>query len=158
MAKVCAVKKEVSKDGIKQEVCDETRAGLLPVLQKVQDKKGFISDKDMQEIADRFGIHPVEVYSVVTFYSFITNKKEGKHVVRISNCISSEMAGSKKIIDEFEKVLKIKVGQTTKNGKVTLKMTSCIGMCDEAPAIMVDDELVGKVALKKVKEIIGGLK
>ena len=158
MAKVCAVKKEVSKDGMKQEVCDETRAGLLPVLQEVQDKKGFISDKDMQEIADRFGIHPVEVYSVVTFYSFITDKKEGKHVIRVSNCITNEMAGNKNIINEFEKALKIKMGQTTKNGKVTLKMTSCIGMCDEAPAVMVNDKLIGKVTPGKVKEIIRGLK
>jgi NADH:ubiquinone oxidoreductase subunit E len=158
MVKVCAVKKEVNKDGKKQEICDATRNGLLPVLQKIQDKKGYISDKDMQEIADRFGIHPVEVYSVVTFYSFITDKKEGKHVIRISNCISNDIAGSKKIINEFEKVLKIKVGQTTKNGKITLKLTSCIGMCDEAPAIMVDDRLIGKVTPGKVKEIIRGLK
>jgi NADH:ubiquinone oxidoreductase subunit E len=51
---------------------DDTLAGLLPILQKIQEEKGFISDKDMQDIADKLGIHPVEVYSVVTFYSFLT--------------------------------------------------------------------------------------
>jgi NADH:ubiquinone oxidoreductase subunit E len=158
MAKVCAVKKEVKEKGKTVEVCDETRAELLPALQKIQDKKGYISDKDMQSIADEFKIHPVEVYSVVTFYSFLKDKKQGKHTIRISNCISNEMAGSNKIIKEFEKALKIKVGQTSNDKKITLELTSCIGMCDEAPAIMVDDNLVGKVTPKKVKEIIRGLK
>jgi NADH:ubiquinone oxidoreductase subunit E len=158
MAKVCAVKKEETKKGKKVEVCDETRAGLLPVLQQIQDKKGFISDADMQEIADRFGIHPVEVYSVVSFYSFLSSEKKGKHIIRVSSCISNEMAGSRKIIGEFEKALKIKVGQTSKDRKITLEETSCIGMCDQAPAIMVDNKLIGKVTPKKVKEIIRGLK
>ncbi len=158
MAKQCAVKKKVVREGKELFVCDETRARLLPVLQQVQDKKGYISDADMQEIADSLGIHPVEVYSVITFYSFLNTRKKGKHIIRVSSCISNVMAGSEKILKEFERALKIKVGETTKDKRVTLERASCIGMCDQAPAIMVDDKLIGNMAPQGVKTIIRDFK
>ena len=158
MEKVCAAKKTIIRNGKEVLVCDEARSQLLPILQGIQAKKGYISDRDMQRIADELGIHPVEVYSVITFYSFLTVKKKGRHIIHVSSCISSEMAGSKRIIKEFEKALKIKIGKTTEDKKVTLEKTSCIGMCDEAPAIMVDDRLIGRVTPKMVKKIVKELK
>jgi NADH:ubiquinone oxidoreductase subunit E len=158
MAKQCALPKRTTRDGKEVVICDETRSELLPVLQKIQDKKGYISDKDMQEVADRFDIHPVEVYSVVTFYSLLAEKGKGKHTIRVSNCISNIMAGSKKIEKEFEKALKVKIGSTTKDKKITLEETACIGMCDQAPAALIDGELVGNITPKKVKEIVKQLK
>lgn len=158
MEKVCAAKKKIIRNGKEVLICDETRSQLLPILQGIQAKKGYISDRDMQRIADELGIHPVEVYSVITFYSFLTVEKRGKHMILVSNCISSEIAGSEKIIKEFEKALKIKVGETTKDKKITLEKASCIGMCDEAPAIMIDDRLIGKVTPKMVKKIVKELR
>jgi NADH:ubiquinone oxidoreductase subunit E len=158
MAKQCSVAKRKTIDGREVVICDETRSELLPVLQEIQDKKGYISDKDMQAVADRFDIHPVEVYSVITFYSFLTAKGKGKHTIRISNCVPNIMAGSRKIEKEFEKALKIKMGDTTKDKKITLEETACIGMCDQAPAALIDSELVGNITPKKVKEIIKKLK
>jgi NADH:ubiquinone oxidoreductase subunit E len=154
MAKQCALPKRTTRDGKEVIICDDKRSELLPVLQGIQGKKGYISDKDMQEVADRFDIHPVEVYSVVTFYSFLTEKGKGKHTIRISNCISNIMAGSRKIEKEFEKALKIKMGETTKNKKIMLEETACIGMCDQAPAALIDGELVGNITPKRIKEII----
>ena len=68
------------------------------------------------------------------------------------------MAGSEKVVRAFEKELKIKTGETTKDRQFTLEMTGCIGMCDQVPAIMVDDKLVGKVKPADVKKIIRDLK
>ncbi len=158
MVKQCAVNKKITKQGKEVFVCDTTRSKLLPVLQSIQDKKGYISDKDMQVTADRFGIHPVEVYSVITFYSFLTTKKKGKHIIRISNCMPNIMAGSKRIEREFERSLRINIGETTKDNKITLEETGCVGLCDEAPSALIDDELVGNLTPKKVKEIIRNLK
>lgn len=158
MAKTCAVDKKTKKGGRMVSVCDGTRSALLGALEEIQDKKGVISDQDMQALAERFDIHPVEVYSVATFYAFLSPQKKGKHVIRVSNCISCEMAGNKKIVEAFEKALKIKTGQTTGDGKFRLEMTSCIGMCDQAPAIMVDDKLIGNVTPGSVKKIIREIK
>ncbi len=132
-----------------------SRSLLLPELRKIQDKKGFISDRSMQILADKFNIHPVEVYAIVTFYSFLTATKVGKKVIRVSNCVPNKMAGADRVIKILEKNLKIKVGQTTKDKKFTLLETSCIGMCDQAPAMMVNEKLIGKVSARKINEIIG---
>ncbi len=158
MVKQCAVGKKITKQGKEVFVCDTTRSKLLPVLQGIQDKKGYISDKDMQVTADQFNIHPVEVYSVITFYSFLTTKKKGKHIIRVSNCMPNIMAGSRRIEREFEKALRIKMGETTKDNKITLEETGCIGMCDVSPSALIDDELIGNLTPKKVKEIIRNLK
>lgn len=158
MDKLCSVPKTISDGKRKIQICDATRSQLIPILRQIQEKNGYISDRNMQEIALSLGIHPVEVYSVVTFYSFLTTEKKGKHVIRVSNCISSIMAGSKKIVKAFEKELGIKVGQTTKDKNLSLEETSCIGMCDQAPAALIGKKLVGKLTAKKVKNIISSLK
>jgi len=158
MAKQCAVSKRITKDGKEVLICDDTRSQLLPLLQDIQDKKGYISDNDMQTVADRLDIHPVEVYSVITFYSFLTTKKKGKHIIRISNCMPNIMAGSKKVEKEFEKVLGIKMGEKTKDNKFTLEETGCIGMCDKVPAALIDGILIGNITPKKVKDIIKEIK
>ena len=154
MKPTCSVEKTINKEGKEVVVCDATRSKLLPILEDVQSRKGYISDKDMQEIADRLGIHPVEVYSVITFYSFLSSEKKGKHVIRVSNCMPNEMAGGEKVLKAFEKALKIKAGGTTKNGKFTLETTGCIGMCDSSPAIMLDDALIGGVTPALIKRIV----
>ena len=154
MKPTCSVEKVLDKNGKEVVVCDETRSKLLPILEEVQAKKGYISDKDMQEIADRLKIHPVEVYSVITFYSFLSSEKKGKHMIRVSNCMPNEMAGGQNVLKAFEKALKIKAGQTTKNGKFTLKTTGCIGMCDSSPAIMLDAALIGGVTPALIKRIV----
>lgn len=158
MTRTCQVSKKIDQDGKSVVVCDETREKLLPILQAIQQKKGHIPDADMQKIADQLGIHPVEVYSVVTFYSFLSVEKKGKHVVRVSNCMPCEMKGNKKIVEEFEKLLKVKVGGVSQDGLFSLEWTSCLGMCDQAPAIMIDDTLIGKVTPLKIKEIIKAYK
>ena len=103
MPKSCQVEKKITKDGKVITICDETRANLMPVLQKIQIKNGFISDDDMQEVASQFGIHPVEVYAVVSFYSFLSEKKKGKNIIRVSNCVSAELAGNADVVNTLKK-------------------------------------------------------
>ncbi|MFH2033124.1 MAG: NADH-ubiquinone oxidoreductase-F iron-sulfur binding region domain-containing protein [Candidatus Margulisiibacteriota bacterium] len=75
----CSVERLIEKEGNKMMVCDDSRSKLLPILQEIQDRKGFVSDADMQTVADSLGIHPVEVFSVATFYSFFNVKTSKKH-------------------------------------------------------------------------------
>lgn len=153
MAKNCSVHKRVLDGGKEALVCDESRSGLLPALQKIQEEKGFISDPDMQDLADKFGIHPVEVYSVVTFYSFLKTKKQGKNHIRVSTCPSCECSGSREIMRAFEKELSVKEGEVSPDGLFSLEYSSCIGMCDSAPAAMVGTRLVGNLTAEKVRAI-----
>ncbi|MFH1714994.1 MAG: NAD(P)H-dependent oxidoreductase subunit E [Elusimicrobiota bacterium] len=145
------------KNGKSMFVCDQTRTQLLPRLQEIQIKQGYISDRDMQELADELGLHPVEVYSIVTFYSFLSIKPKSRHIIRVSNCISCKMAGSEIILKEFENELGIKTGKTSQDN-ITLELTSCIGMCDQAPALIADDVVYSSVTRETVKKIVQNLR
>ena len=134
------------------------RSSLIPVLQEVQKKYGRITSFSMQKIADLLGIHPVEVYGVVSFYSFLHNKPHGRFVIRLCQTISCEMAGKDRVARQLENDLGIRFGQTTPDGMFTLEWTSCMGMCDQGPAMMVNDQVFTKVTAEKVHNIIEGCK
>ena len=139
-------------------VCDDTRSYLLDELQNIQSQEGYISDENMQSVADKFNIHPVEVYSIVSFYSFLSAEKKGRHIIRVSSCMPCVMKGSQNVVKAFEAALGIKCGQTTRDGEFTLEKTSCIGMCDNAPAILLDDRLIGPVKAEEVQAILNTAK
>lgn len=158
MYSFCSTKKIVKKNGKPITICDETKSQLIEILHKIQEKHGYISDDNMQKVASDLNIHPVEVYSVISFYEFFTTKRTGKNVIRVSGCISNEMAGNKKVIEAFEKKLKIKCGKTTKDKKFTLLKASCLGMCDKPVAIMLNKQLIGNVKPKDVPKILKSVK
>jgi len=129
-------------------------ASLIPVLQEIQAKYHQISEYAMQEVADHMGIHPVEVYSVVTFYSFLNPEFQGRFVIRLCRTISCDMAGKDRVARQLENDLGITFGQTTADGKFTLEWANCIGMCDQGPALLVNDEVHPHVTPERVAEII----
>lgn len=130
------------------------RSALLPILQSVMEKHNYISSSAMQEIADLLNIHPVEVYSVVTFYSFLKPEKSGKFKIRLCKTISCDMRGKEKIKNVLENELGIKFGETTKDGRFSLEWVNCLGMCDQGPAMLVNYKLYTNLTATKVKQII----
>ena len=134
--------------------CGRERTALMPILQAVQRKYGFIRDFAMQKIADALSIHPVEVYGVVTFYSFLSEKPLGRFVIRLCQTISCDMAGKDRVAAQLENELGIKFGETTEDGAFTLEWANCIGLCDQGPAMLVNDAPFTKVTPQRVLEII----
>ena len=134
--------------------CGSDRTALMPVLQAVQRKYGFIDDFAMQKIADVLGIHPVEVHGVVTFYSFLSERPLGRFVIRLCRTISCDMAGKDRIASQLENELGITFGQTTPDGTFSLEWANCIGLCDQGPALLVNDILWTKVTPQRVLEVI----
>jgi len=133
---------------------DHHRSGLIPVLQHVQNISRHISPEAMQDIAEAFKIHPVEVQGVVSFYSFLSTEKKGKFVVRLCRTISCDMAGKEAVANQLENELGIEFGETTSDGMFTLEFTNCLGMCDQGPAMLVNDDIHTKVTPEKVADII----
>jgi len=131
------------------------RSVLLPILQNLQAKYGYLPDIIMQETAHALDIHPIEVEGVASFYSFFRRKeKQGKYVLRLCRTISCDLAGKEKVARQLENELGIKFGQTTKDGFFTLEYTNCLGMCDQGPALMINDRLFARVTPDKVPQII----
>lgn len=127
---------------------------LLPILQDLVSKKGYLTEKIIRDVAMEMKISPNEVYGVATFYSFIKTKPTGKYVIRICQTIGCDLAGKDELIKALEKELRIKCGGTTDDMMFTLEKTNCIGMCDQGPAMLINDEVYTRMDSKKVIELI----
>ena len=111
---------------------------LLPKLEKEQEKKGWISEAALKSISNETGIPVSRVYATASFYAHLHLQKQGKNIIEICNSPSCYLNGSLNIIKLIEKELKIKSGQTTRDGKFSIHICSCIGCCDRAPAMLIN--------------------
>ncbi len=134
------------------------RDALIPVLQDLKEKHNYISDLAMQVVADRLRVPVIEVQGVATFYHFLGIQPTGEHVIYLCRTLSCAMAGATDIAKALQKELGIKMGETTEDGTITLKWANCIGMCDHAPAALVDHEALGALTKERIKDIVAGLR
>lgn len=130
------------------------RGALIPILQEIQANYQYITEYAMQVVADALDIHPVEVYGIVSFYSFLSNKPNGKFIIRLCRTISCDMQGKENVARQLENDLGINFGQTTKDGLFTLEWASCLGMCDQGPAMLVNEQIFTRVTPEKVHDIL----
>ncbi len=134
------------------------RSALMPILQSVQRKHKYVSDFAQQEIARLMNIHPVEVYSVISFYSFLHSNPQGRNIVRLCQTISCDMAGKTGVANAIKRELGINFGETTKDKRITLEYTNCVGMCDQGPAMIVNERVYTKLDPEKAVKILSEIK
>ncbi len=130
------------------------RTALVPVLQELKRRYHELDSEAMQVVADVLDIHPVEVYSVASFYAFLHGAPEGRFVVRLCRTLSCDFAGKDAVAAALREELGIDFGQTTEDRLFTLEWASCIGMCDQGPALLVNDEVYTRVTPDTVREIV----
>ena len=131
------------------------RESLLPILQGIVTEERFISDAAMTEVARELDMSAALVYGTATFYSFLDTEPRGKYVIRLCKTITCDMKGKKQILKTIEDLLKINVGETTKDRNFTLLETNCLGWCHKGPAMLINDEAFTELNEDKVTEIIG---
>ncbi len=130
------------------------RESLIPILQGVVQERRYISSEAMTEIAKELDISAAKVYGTATFYSFLDTQPRGKYVIRICRTISCSMKGKSEIIQELERLLKIKLGETSHDGKFSLLETNCLGWCHKGPALLINEEVYSELTPEKVRDII----
>jgi len=130
-----------------------SRAACVEALKIVQRRRGWISD-EICDIAVMLGMTTDEVDSIATFYSFIFRRPVGKHVILICDSVCCWTGGYEQIREHLHTRLGIRPGETTADGQFTLLPVSCIGACDRAPAMMIDEDLHGDLDPGKVDEIL----
>ncbi|MEJ5312326.1 MAG: NADH-quinone oxidoreductase subunit NuoE [Anaerolineae bacterium] len=137
------------------------REALVEILRDVSQANGYVTPEDLATIAQRLGLPQSQVYSVASFYSLISLKPLGKHVIRFCQDAPCHVAGGREVWEVLEQTLGIPFGATTPDGTWTLLPTSCIGACSVGPVMMVDDEIYGNLTPDRVREILaqvgGGL-
>lgn len=127
---------------------------LINVLHKSQQYFGYLPAEVQEVIAKCLKISIAKVYGVVTFYSFFTMKPKGQHPISICMGTACYVRGGENVLEEFKRSLKIKVGETTPDGKFSLSCLRCVGACGLAPVVMIGDKVYGRVSPDGVKDII----
>lgn len=136
----------------------EKREKLLGMLEARQRESGYLSQDAIREIATELGVSIGDVYGVRTFYAFLSHKPLGRHVIRICKSLPCYIKDAPMIVEGVEKAIGIKPGETTPDGRFSFELTNCIGACDQAPAMLVDDKVHGNLTPGKISDIIEGYK
>lgn len=132
----------------------KSKPNVINILQNLQEEKGFLDRYEMLKISKSLDIPLIDLYGVATFYSLFKLEKQGKHLITVCSGTACHVKKSNKLTEELEKILNVKRGHTTEDGKFTLETVNCIGACARAPAIMIDEEVYGELTPKKLKSII----
>ncbi len=136
----------------------QKREYLVPALQMVQEKDGYISSEAVECLAKHFGISKSDIYSVASFYAQFKFVKPGKHVVKVCRGTACHVKGSANLLAAIEQRLGIKEGETTPDGLVSIERVACLGACALAPAIVIDNQVYARVTLPQLEKLLGELK
>lgn len=130
------------------------RPELLVKLQELQAKHGSLSREHLVELAGNLDVPLSEVFGVATFYSFLATRPQGRHVIRVCRSLPCYLQHSEPVIAAVRGELGIEPGQTTADGRFSLELVNCIGACDRAPAMLVDDDVHGELTPEKIAAIL----
>jgi formate dehydrogenase subunit gamma len=127
---------------------------LVQILHAFVDRYAFISDKAIVQIADELNLSRADVHGVVSYYHDFRTTAPGRHVVKVCQAESCQAMGSRTLTEHAEKVLGITMNQTTDDGETTLEAVYCLGNCACSPAIMIDNEVHGRVDNDKLDALL----
>ncbi len=136
---------------------DRSGATMI-VLNELQTKIGHISEPMEHYIAQNLGVPVSAVHGVVTFYSFFTNRPRGKHTIKFCMGTACYVGGTQQLIDKAKQLLGVDVGETTPDGEVTLEVCRCVGACSQAPVVVIDDEVQGRLRPNKFPQVLNKIK
>jgi len=131
---------------------------LIAILQKIQEFYGYLPEEALEIVAERINVPKAKIYGVCTFYSQFKLEPDGKYLVQVCNGTACHVRGAPALVDEISGILGISEGQTTPDNLFTLETVNCIGACGLAPAVVINEEIYGKVTPDKIHEIISNLK
>ena len=126
---------------------------LIPALQAVQEKLGFVPREAMEEIGELAGVSTNTVYGVATFYAQFRTTPVGKKRVAVCRGTACHVRGSGRILEAVERALSLKVGETTSDREYSLETVACIGACALAPTMRINEDTQGKLTTKAVEEL-----
>jgi NADH:ubiquinone oxidoreductase subunit E len=140
------------------EYFDGDKSELIPILQQVQQKFGYLPQEAMKAIAGFVRVPESTVFGVATFYAQFKFVPVGRNIVKVCRGTGCYVKGAPRILEELEKVLEIKDGGTTKDMEYSLETVACFGSCALAPVVVVNDRVYGRMTPEKARELIKGKK
>jgi NADH-quinone oxidoreductase subunit E len=130
------------------------KGALIPVLQRVQEKFGYLREEAISEIARFFRISESEIFGVASFYSQFYFTPRGEHTVKVCLGTACHVRGGERILDEVKRELGVESGGTTEDYKFSLERVACFGSCALAPVMVIDQDVYGRMTVAKAKDIL----
>jgi NADH-quinone oxidoreductase subunit E len=142
---------------VEEVLCDfkGEKAELIPILQHVQQVLGYLPEMAMSRIARFTRVPEPSVYGVATFYAQFKFVPVGRNIIKVCRGTGCYVKGSPRLLDELEKQLCIKDGQTTPDMEYSLETVACFGSCALAPVVVVNDRVYGRMTPDKIKQLLG---
>ncbi len=142
------IEAEIPNYANKQSVCIDA----LRIVQR--HRGGWVSDEAIQDLAGYLDMSPADLDGVATFYNLIFREPVGRHVILVCNSVSCWVMGYERVLAQLQEQLGIGLGETTPDGKFTLLPNVCLGICDHAPAMMIDQDTFAELANGKIEEVL----
>ncbi len=131
-----------------------TRAELIPVLSDINRELGYLPPDALEEVAQKMHLTKSQVFAVATFYHMLSTEKLGEHVIQFCESAPCHVVGGRQVFQELQAHLGLEPGQTSPDGKWTLVMVSCLGICGVGPVLVIDDEMYGNVTPEQIPAIL----
>ena len=127
---------------------------LIMILHEAQSLLGYLPQEIQEVVAEQLEIPIAQVYGVVTFYSYFTMEPKGRFPISVCMGTACYVRGAEKILEELERQLDIKVGETTSDGLFSLNCLRCVGACGLAPVVTIGDKVYGRLTTDKIRDIL----
>ena len=142
----------MSQEGISTQ--PKEREDLLVLLKEAQNRFGYVPEETIGELAKSLDIPISDVYGVASFYSFLSTKPLGRNVIKICKSLPCYLKHCHTVVESVKKQIGIKPGETTTDGKFSFQLTNCIGACDNAPAMMINNDVHVDLTPSKIAQIL----
>jgi NADH-quinone oxidoreductase subunit E len=136
----------------------KSRESLLPGLEIIQDCSHYVSREAIGYLRDNLNVSSMDIYGVISFYGMLTTVEQGKYVIRLCDSLNCHLNEAGHIREVVEEELGIKDGETLQNGQFTLDVVPCLGLCDQSPAMMINEDIYTNLTEQKVRDILMDLK
>jgi len=148
---------EADQKEIMDRVLNENKdkpGAVMVVLNELQSQIGFVSEAMQSYVAQAMHVPVSTIHGVVSFYSFFTTTPRGRHTIKFCMGTACYVGGTPQLIEKAKQILGIEPGQTTKDGAITLEVCRCVGACSQAPVVVIDEDVSGRVRPNKLPQLV----
>ena len=141
-------------ENILREYGTNEQASLIPILQRIQEEQGYLSKESVVEVGKALKMPASKIFGVATFYNQFRFEPQGRYHIQVCRGTACHVLGSQTVLEELQKMLNIKAGQTSRDGLFSIEVVACIGACGLAPVICINGEFHAKVTGESLRQII----